>query len=281
MFISPFTPLCFNRHKTDGLESSYIQTFSSSDRILVQLILDIDEELDDWVLYSETNGEDFEYINYQTWEINDQQKIYFAVISPSVGMYHIEIGNWVSNIFKVTDDKRELEKTTLIQYSMKDNRQRNDTVFFIDNMQYFFDIRVPGGFKDSNWSFSVESDQFTTQFSDISQLFGLESTQKKFTLGSSSGVPVWFGEMLNRILVCSHVYFDGVKYTRKDTSVPEPTQPLEGVNSFVFTQALQQSINLDPTIEATNHLIMRRIASSDADNNNKYRKINDNTNLIN
>ncbi len=281
MFISPFTPLCFAKHKTDGIESSYIQTFAPSDRILVQLILDIEEELDDWVLYSETNGEDFEYIYYQTWEINDRQKIYFAIISPSIGMYHIEIGNWVSNVFKVTDDKRELEKTTLIQYSMKDNRQRNDTVFFIDNMQYFFDFRVPGGFKDSNWSFSVESDQFTTQFSDISQLFGLESTQKKFTLGCSSGVPVWFGEMLNRILVCSHVYFDGVKYTRKDTSVPEPTQPLEGVNSFIFTQALQQSVKLDPTIEATNHLIMRRIASSDADNNNKYRKINDSTNLIN
>jgi len=155
---------------------------------------------------------------------------------------------------------------------MKNNRQRNDAVFFIDKMQYFFDWRVHGGFKDSNWTFGVESDQFVTAHSDISQLFGLESTQKKFTLGGSMGVPVWFGEMLNRVLVCSHVYFDGVKYTRKESNTPEMNVQLEGVNSFVFTQMLQQSVNLDPVIEERNHLIMRRV------NNTDYRQLSNNNN---
>lgn len=164
-----------------------------------------------------------------------------------------------SEVFRVTDDPLILDKTTLIQYSMRNNRQRQDAVFFIDGMQYFFDFRVPGGFKDSNWTFGVESEQFVTPQADISQLFGLESTQKRFTLGGSMGVPVWFGEMLNRILICSHVYFDGIKYSRKEANVPELTVQLEGVNSFVFNQTLQQSTNLDPVIEQRNHAAMRRV----------------------
>ena len=165
--------------------------------------------------------------------------------------------------FKVTDDKRELKNTTLIQYSMKNNRQRNDTMFFIDGMQYFFDFRVPGGFKDSSWTFGVECEQFVTPSGDISQLFGLATTQRKFTLGSSIGVPVHFAEMLNLILTCSHVYFDGVKYSRKEANVPEMTTQIEGLNSFVFTQMLQQSKNLDPIIERNNHIAMRRVGETD------------------
>jgi len=38
MILSPFTPLFFISHKTDGIGSDYIQTFSTSDRILIQLI---------------------------------------------------------------------------------------------------------------------------------------------------------------------------------------------------------------------------------------------------
>ena len=38
---------------------------------------------------------------------------------------------------------------------------------------------------------------------------------------------------------------------------------LEGVNSFVFTQTLQQSVNLDPVIESSNHLCMRRVNGED------------------
>lgn len=34
---------------------------------------------------------------------------------------------------------------------------------------------------------------------------------------------------------------------------------IEGLDSFVFTQLLQKVNNLNPTIETSNHLIMRRI----------------------
>lgn len=267
MIVSPFTPLFFNIPKADGIECEYIQTFSTSDKILLEMIGTSGDKNHVVLLLDYSTQNTLFVVPMKKWNIRPDGSIYllFATLSMSPGYYqiYIESEGWFSQPFKVTDDPLELENTTLIQYSMKNNRQRNDAVFFIDDMQYFFDWRVPGGFKDSNWTFGVESDQFVTPNSDIAQLFGLESTQKRFTLGGSMGVPVWFGEMLNRILVCSHVYFDGVKYTRKEANVPEMTVQLEGINSFVFNQTLQQSVNLDPVIEERNHLIMRRVNNTD------------------
>lgn len=259
MLISPFTPLFFISRKADGIDSDYIQTFSPSDRILIQLIGSPSDVASGHVV-DETSGSTLFPIKFGTWLINDAVCLSFASISLSPGLYSVIIdGIGKSEMFQITDDALVLDKTTLIQYSMSNNRQRNDAVFFIDGMQYFFDFRVHGGFKDSNWTFGVDNEQFVTPHADISQLFGMESTQKKFTLGGSIGVPVWFGEMLNRILVCSHVYFDGVKYCRKEANVPELTVQIEGVNSFVFNQTLQQSTNLDPVIEQRNRAVMRRI----------------------
>lgn len=274
MIVSPFTPLFFINRKADGIESDYIQMFSTTDRILLQLLGPKTAAVVAHVL-TEPDGTPLFRIQFNSWDINSTTRLYFASISLSPGLYSVYItGIGNSEIFRVTDNARLLEKTTLIQYSMKNNRQRNDAVFFINGMQYFFDFRVPGGFKDSNWTFAVESEQFVTPQADISQLYGLESTQKRFTLGGSMGVPVWFGEMLNRILICSHVYFDGVKYSRKEANVPELTVQLEGVNSFVFNQTLQQSTNLDPIMEQNNHAAMRRV------DDNNYRSISSTINRI-
>ncbi len=273
MIVSPFTPLFFINRKADGIDSDYVQTFSSTDRILLQLLGHHGSSVTAQVI-DEYEGKILYQISFNTWSVNKDVLLYFTTIILSPGVYSVNIsGIGKSEIFRVTDDVRILDKTTLIQYSMNNNRHRNDAVFFIDGMQYFFDFRVPGGFKDSNWTFGVESEQFVTQQADISQLFGLEFTQKKFTLGGSIGVPVWFGEMLNRILICSHVYFDGVKYTRKEANVPELTVQLDGVNSFVFNQTLQQSINLDPVLEQNHQAIIRRCPDN-------YRKIAPNINRL-
>lgn len=258
MIVSPFTPLFFNERKTDGIESDYIQTFSTTDRILLQIF---GTSADDPVVFviERPSGKSLYRISFNSWNITSKLTLYFTEICLSPGYYSVYFNNYgTSDVFRVTDDKNVLEKTTLIQYSMKNNRQRNDTMFFIDGMQYFFDFRVHGGFKDSSWTFGVESEQFVTPLGDISQLFGLATTQKKFTLGSSIGVPVHFAEMLNLILTCSHVYFDGVKYSRKESNVPEMTVQLDGLNSFVFNQTLQRSVNLDPFIEQKNQAIIRR-----------------------
>lgn len=263
MIVSPFTPLFFINRKADGIDSDYMQTFSTTDRILIELII-----TGNWggsvEVFQEPGHRHFFTVPMQKWDINEETELKFATLSFASGCYSVGItGVGVSEVFRVTDDASILDKTTLIQYSMKNNRMRKDAIFFIDGMQYFFDFRVPGGFKDSNWTFAVDGEQFMTPQGDVSQLYGLETTQKRFTLGTNQGVPVWFGEMLNRILICSHVYFDGVKYSRKDDNVPELTVQLEGLNSFVFNQTLQQSVNLDPVIEQRNHLLMRRIVQAE------------------
>lgn len=274
MIVSPFTPLFFISRKADGIESDYIQTFSTTDRILLQIIVPTGAFVVAQII-SEPDGETLTQIQFNGWAMNASTHLWFASISLSPGYYSIDImGIGKSEIFRVTNDPQILDKTTLIQYSMKNNRQRGDAVFFIDGMQYFFDFRVPGGFKDSNWAFEVDGEQFTTDKADIMQLSALDSIQRKFTMGTSQGCPVWFGALLNRLLCCSYVYFDGERYARKDASVPEMTVQMDGVNSFVFTQNLQQVNNIDPVIEQNNRAAMRRV---DADN---YRATSSTTNRI-
>lgn len=265
--ISPFTPLFFNVPKSDGLSCEYIQTFSTEDTILLQVICQKGESC--FFGYREEP----EHINptnipQTRWDINDDIHVRFATLRLSPGYYSVYVsglsgGTRYSEIFRVTDDPEELENTTLIQYSNLSNRERTDTAFFINGMQYYFEFRVPGGFKDANWSFGVDGEQFTSQSAEITQLYGRESTQKVFTMGAGAGVPIWFGELLNRILVCDRVYFDGQRFVRKESSVPEITNQLEGINSFVFNQSLQQCHDIDPTLTLTTQTLLRSVGGDD------------------
>lgn len=257
MIVSPFTPLFFPPLKSDGVESRYIQTFADTDEILVEIIGDGSENISGTVMAEPGHLALFQ-INFSQWQVNSSTMLHFATLNLSKGLYSVDICGKCSTIFKVTGDEYELERTTLIQYSMNNNRHRKDAVFFIDGMQRFFDFRVPGGFKDSNWAFESDGEQFVTDEADIIQLYGISSTQKKFTLGNSDGCPIWFAEMLNRILCCSYVYFDGERYARKESSTPEITVLQEGVNSFVFLQNLQRVVNIDPELTLQHQAIMRR-----------------------
>lgn len=274
MIISPFTPLFFPDVKADGIDSRYIQTFATTDEILVEVIGLTSEDAPSASIICEPSQKVLCDITFSQWDINSNDRLFFATLNLSPGLYSVRIGDKRSTIFRITDNVAVLETTTLIQYSMANNRQRKDAVFFIDGMQRFFDFRVPGGFKDSNWSFGVESEQFTTAEADIVQLYGLESTQKKFTLGLSDGCPIWFGELLNRLLTCTYVYFDGQRYARKDASVPEITSLLEGLNSFVFSIQVQKVANIDPTLTMQHQAIMRRVSDEN------YRLVTENINRL-
>lgn len=273
MILSPFTPLFFPSVKADGIESRYIQTFAPTDQIFIELI-----GPKVWtgvaIVYGINGSASFQ-IHFSTWDITESTRLRFATLSLSPGFYQVSIsGIGRSAVFRVTDDAEILENTTLIQYSNKDNRRRQDVIPWIDGMQHFFDFRVPGGFKDSNWTFGVEGEQFVTDDSDIIQLYGIESTQMKFTLGTSEGCPIWFAELLNRLLTCDYVYFDGIRFARKETSVPEASALMEGLNSFVFTQNLQKVVNIEPKLTLEHQAIMRR---SDSD---YYRAVNGTTNRL-
>lgn len=274
MIISPFTPLFFPDVKVDGIDSRYIQTFATTDEILVEVIGLASEGTPTASIICEPSQDVLCSIQFSQWNINSNDRLFFATLNLSPGLYSVQIGDKRSTIFRITDNASVLEKTTLIQYSMANNRQRKDAIFFIDGMQRFFDFRVPGGFKDSNWSFGVESEQFTTAEADIVQLYGLESTQKKFTLGLSDGCPIWFGELLNRLLTCTYVYFDGQRYARKDAAVPEITSLLDGLNSFVFSIQVQKVANIDPTLTMQHQAILRRVIDEN------YRLVTENINRL-
>lgn len=241
LMICPFTPFFFNESKDKfGLSSRYIQKFAPTDKILIEVLSDGSEVPAPISIIDATTNKIVASFNWNSWKMNNTKVLFYYVLTGlNKGFYRAHLLGISSDIFKVTDYSRELDETTLIRYSMRDNRQRTDSVFIINGVQYFFEFRVPGGFRDDNWGFAVDNEQFLSPNGDIVELYSRETIQKTFTLGNSIGCPVWYAAMLNRILSCSYVFFDGVRYARKDSSVPEINLLVDGVRSYVFKQSLQ------------------------------------------
>ena len=244
--ISPFTPLFFSPSSDKfGAESRYIQLFAPADNIFIEVITTTEYKING-LLKNHVDGTSRE-IEFQSFSLKDDSTVFHSTITGlASGYYSISVGDQECNVFKVTDDEHELGKTTLIRYSMRSNKQRNDCIFWNGEEQFYFEFRAPGGFKDDDWTFAVNNEQFEISNGNIVELFAVESTQKKFTLGNAEGCPVWFAEHLNRILCCSNVYFNGVRFVRKGNSVPEMTQEIVSLKSYIFKVSLQGMVdNID------------------------------------
>ena len=244
--ISPFTPLFFSPSSDKfGAESRYIQLFAPTDNIFIEVITTTEYKMNG-LLKNHVDGTSRE-IEFQSFSLKDGSTVFHSTITGlAPGYYSISVGDQECNVFKVTDDEHELDKTTLIRYSMRSNKQRNDCIFWNGEEQFYFEFRAPGGFKDDDWTFAVNNEQFEISNGNIVELFAVESTQKKFTLGNAEGCPVWFAEHLNRILCCSNVYFNGVRFVRKGNSVPEMTQEIVSLKSYIFKVSLQGMVdNID------------------------------------
>lgn len=275
MKLSPFTPIYFRSGKSGGLTSRYMQTWAPTDHIMVQVVADADENAPAATLDYRDAGEWVHYpITWQEWEMNPNKAIYFTVLQNlTEGYYTLTIEDVVSEPFCVTSDSNKLGKTTLVQYRFKDNKQRDDVVSVIDNVPYFFDVRFPGGFKDSSITFGVSNEQFTTQHEDVVELYAYDYVIKGFTLGSAIGVPAWYGELFNRLLTCNYVYFDGKRFVRNDGETPSPNILVEGLDSFVYTQNLREIKVLEAEMEAINQTALRRTVDD-------YRSAGTDTNRI-
>ena len=274
MKLSPFTPLNFaESNASDGLHSRYTQVFAPTDQIMIQVVADAEDTAPTGTLYDACTDEVVDTITWNEWEINEDTVIYFHVFCGlSDGFYKLTIEDKTSDVFRVTSDEGILSKTTLLQYANKDNKQRDDVAFVIDGVRYFFDFRVPGGFKDSGWEFGVENEQFTTQYQDVVELYASDYITKTFTMGNSIGVPVWFGALLNRLLTCQFVYINAERYVRDGSSVPSMESLIEGLDSFVFTQQLRKTVRIDADFDDENQVAIRRV---DED----YNRIDDDTNI--
>lgn len=219
--------------------------FAPTDNIFIEVITTTEYKMSG-LLKNHVDGTSRE-IEFQSFSLKDGSTVFHSTITGlAPGYYSISVGDQECNVFKVTDDEHELDKTTLIRYSMRSNKQRNDCIFWNGEEQFYFEFRAPGGFKDDDWTFAVNNEQFEISNGNIVELFAVESTQKKFTLGNAEGCPVWFAEHLNRILCCSNVYFNGVRFVRKGNSVPEMTQEIVSLKSYIFKVSLQGMVdNID------------------------------------
>ena len=69
MILSPFTPLFFSHHKRDGIDSKYIQTFATSDEILIELIGGVGDSVVAKV-FTEPDHIELYQIQSKSWQIN-------------------------------------------------------------------------------------------------------------------------------------------------------------------------------------------------------------------
>lgn len=248
MIISPFNSIFFlKRHKHNGLPCPYTQVFSTEDEVMLQTIRAASESSVVAVLVNAETGVDVKNLPCNTYSMKDGAQVdCYKMSSVPPGFYFISIDGEESETFRITDDADLIEDTVLIEYSAANNHSRRDVLGENEENFLYFTFRVPGGFKDSGWDFSIDNEQFVTPESDIVELYGRESIQKTLTVGHSQGVPIWFGDLVNRLLTCRYVYIDGGRYARFESSVPEKEQTMDGMSSFVFSQKLQRINYLEP-----------------------------------
>lgn len=243
--ISPFSPLFFYPSTDEyGVDSRYLQVFAPSDKIVIQVLADEGESVTG-KLNNVVKGTSSD-LSFTKYTMSSGLLVYTAIITnKSEGYYSVNINGNESNIFHITGYVGALSATSLISYTSNTNKHRKDVVFVTDT-QYEFQFRVPGGFKDGDWAFEVNNEQFDAGDGNIIELYAIESTQKTFTMGNAMGCPIWFGELLNRLLCATHVHINGVRYIRKGNSAPEVTQEIPSLKSYIFKVQLQGMIdNID------------------------------------
>lgn len=247
MIISPFTPLYFPGSRSPyGGECPFMQFFGTGDLIYMQVIRTSDESPAMCKIYSGDNALATRIILPVTTQIGGAYVDAYSFTLNAEGIYSVSIGGEECEPFEVTSDQEKLDRSVLIEYSPAENSTRNDVVPVINGTRCYFAFRVPGGFKPDGYEFAVDNEQYVSQNADIVELYARESMQETLTVGWSRGVPIWFGQMLNRLLTCRYVYIDGLRYARYQSSVPDKTQTMEGVNGFIFTQKLQRINHLEP-----------------------------------
>ena len=258
MILSPFNPITFRNGTKYGTEKDYIHTFAATDHILIEVIHSIDDELPELSLYDA--GSDINFtLSWNTISVNDHDYVSFYELSGlDIGLYYLQFGTLTSRPIQILP-LEALNNTVLIQYASDTNSCRKDIVSLIKRGIRYFELRFIGGFKDEGWKFGVDNSQFITPDSDIVELFASDYTDKTLTIGSSSGVPTWLAELVNRILVSPLVFVDGIRYIRSNDSVPERFGDYKSTQTdYVYTVLLREAQYFTPEIEKLINVTLRR-----------------------
>ncbi|KAA6348663.1 hypothetical protein EZS27_003896 [termite gut metagenome] len=243
--ISGVCPLFFRVIGEYGALPDYDQKFHSSDTILLQLFSNRGE-VPTATLNNETENTS-SAISFSVYQVNEGVKMYYASLSGlDEATYTVRINNLniESLPFSIYDSDDLLSNTVLIRYSHKDNNTRYDAIFWIDNVQQFFEFRMEGGFKPSGIAQKANAEQFRNQLQELTNVYAVPYKTFIFTGGDNVyGLPYWFAELLNRVLCLSDTEIGGTKYVRSDGSEPTIAPIMEGAQSFNITVTLEKKVN--------------------------------------
>lgn len=275
MYISPFSPIYFSGPDCKvGSMKDYVHTFSTSDHILIEIFHPIAETIPTLWLLDAVSGESISSLGWNIIRLNVSDGMSFYELRElKEGYYVLKFGEYKSNLIHITEDSEVLNDTVLIQYATLDNRSRKDILSWINGKCYYHDFRVFGGFLDSDWIFHVENEQFMTENNDVVELCAFDYTEKTLTVGPSSGLPFWIGEMLNRIFSCSLTFIDGKRYSRPQGSPLSHEYVNDDGKGFVFRQLLRESNFLNAEFEYMIRLSLRRNPLGFRRSNNSLRRI--------
>lgn len=239
--VGDICPLFFDPIKDRfGIECGYTQHFHSDDRILLQVFAD--EEFS--AVLNDLSGGVSEDIVFESYALNDSVTMYYVTFTGlSDGVYSVTVGGMECEPFCVCSSDELLERTCLVRYSHRDNNSCFTNVFWVGDVQQFFEWRVEAGFKSSGFAGKVDNEQYRNQHQKIVELYSVPYDTYTLTVGDASGVPYWFVRHLNRVLSVSHVWIDGVRYVRSDKSVPEMTQVIEDSQMYNATVLLETGVS--------------------------------------
>lgn len=239
--IGDLCPLFFNPIKDRySIESDYMQTFYTTDNILVQVFAESDPS----VVLNNLSKDTSETLSLESYVHNGAVTMFYTTITGrDDGVYSLSVEGIESEPFCITSDVSVLETTTLIRYSHKDNNSVFDNIFWIGDEQQIFEWRVEAGFKSQGYAPHVDNEQYRNQFQEIKELYSIPYDSFTLTFGNAGGVPYWFIRHLNRVLCVSYVEIDGKLWVRSESSVPEITQVMEELPMFYATVILEPITN--------------------------------------
>ncbi|MEG1950474.1 MAG: hypothetical protein RR137_08940 [Odoribacter sp.] len=213
--ISPFescnTPFFQKWNKEDYIvfQVSYDKSFTSGE--VVAKLVDIDGNV---------SGE---CINEVVPTVDTYQAIFRVSCNLNEGLYRIKLTTttnkfiFFSNYFTIG----KYDGSMLVEYSCRGNKF--DCVFSTTQYNYVFYIRVDGGVKSGDVSYSADDVFYSDQDKTVHLIDSIPYTLRKYTFGDSYGLPVWMADKLNRVLACDMIKIDNTLVVKNDGSKLEAT----------------------------------------------------------
>lgn len=236
--IGDICPVYFNPLKYEyANKCSYRNCIDIEDGIQLQVFCD-EGETPTATLNDKLNSTSTDIVFVST-KINEDITMYHAEVKPIEGVYTITLEGKESEDFEVCENAGGI----LIEYSHKDNNSVFDNIFWMNDSQIIFKMRIQGGFKPSGISLAVDNEQFVNQRQEIVELYSIPYTTRNLTIGGTEGVPYYIAEMINRVLCLSFVRIGGELYVREGNSVPEVAETIGKKDMFIYNVTLRPSTN--------------------------------------